>query len=255
MPYPFKAVIFDLGNTLIYFTGVWPEVMAQADSALFKHLRAVGLKLDESSFLAEFRTRLNAYYQERESEFIEYTTRYFLKEMLTEVGYPDFLEKALQDALREYYAVSQNYWLLESDTLTTLQILSNRGYRLGLVSNAADDPDVQALVDKAGIRPYFDLILTSAAQGIRKPDPRIFSPLIDRWGFAPGQIAMVGDTLGADILGAQNAGVFSIWITRRADTPANRAHQGTIRPDAVIDRLIDLPDYLDRLSTRQQMSE
>lgn len=244
----FKAVIFDLGNTLIHFTGAWPEVMARSDSALLKNLRAAGLELNETDFLADFRTRLNAYYQERETEFIEYTTLYFLREMLAELGYADLPEHLLAVALRDYYAVSQEFWLIEEDTLSTLDTLTKDGYRLGLVSNAADDPDVQTLVDKAGIRPYFDLILTSAAQGIRKPDPRVFSPLFEAWGFAPEQIAMVGDTLGADILGAQNAGLFSIWITRRASTPANRAHRATIHPDAVIDRLADLPGLLERFN-------
>jgi HAD superfamily hydrolase (TIGR01662 family) len=255
VPYPFKAVVFDLGNTLIHFTGVWPEVMARADAALLEHLLAAGLGFGESRFLPEFRARLNAYYQERESELIEHTTLYFLKEILGEAGYSDLSEDILKDALREYYAISQDHWLPEDDALPTLETLKKRGYRLGLVSNAADDSDVQTLVDKARIRPYFDLILTSAAQSIRKPDPRIFEPLIETWGLAPGQIVMVGDTLGADILGAQNAGLFSIWITRRADTLANQVHQGTIRPDAVIDRLADLPALLDRLSNRRQMFE
>jgi FMN phosphatase YigB (HAD superfamily) len=59
---------------------------------------------------------------------------------------------------------------------------------------------------------------------------------------------MVGDTLGADILGAQNAGIYAIWITRRADVPANRAHQDTIHPDAAIDSLAEIPGLLEKLS-------
>jgi len=221
--------------------------MARADDALMQHLQAAGLDLNENSFLADFRTRLNAYYQERESEFIEYTTHYYLREILGEYGYPDLPEDILTKSLGGYYAVSQDNWQPEADALPTLEALRKRDYRLGLISNAADDGDVQTLVDKAGIRPYFDQILTSAAMGIRKPDPRIFQPLIKGWGFAPERIVMVGDTLGADILGAQNAGLHGIWIKRRGDTPANRAHADTIHPDAVIERLSDLPDLLDRI--------
>ena len=221
--------------------------MARADDTLMQHLQTAGLDLNENSFLADFRTRLNAYYQERESEFIEYTTRYYLREILSEYGYPDLPEDFLTESLGGYYAVSQDNWQPEADALPALEALRKRGFRLGLISNAADDADVQTLVDKADIRPYFDQILTSAAMGIRKPDPRIFQPLIKGWGFAPERIVMVGDTLGADILGAQNAGLHSIWIKRRGDTPANRAHADTIHPDAVIERLSDLPDLLDRI--------
>jgi FMN phosphatase YigB (HAD superfamily) len=58
VPYPFKAAVFDLGNTLIHFTGAWPEVMARADAALLEHLLAAGLGFSESRFLPDFRARL-----------------------------------------------------------------------------------------------------------------------------------------------------------------------------------------------------
>ncbi len=64
----------------------------------------------------------------------------------------------------------------------------------------------------------------------------------------PKQVAMVGDTLGADILGARNAGMFGIWVTRRSDTAGNRAHQDTIRPDAVVGNISELPGLLDVLA-------
>jgi putative hydrolase of the HAD superfamily len=146
------------------------------------------------------------------------------------------------------YSVSRNHWHVEKDTHSVLNELKNRGYRLGIISNAGDDEDVQQLVDQARIRPYFDEILSSAALGIRKPNPRIFDTMLSKLKVKPTRAAMVGDTLGADILGAQNAGLFSIFLTRRAATPANRAHLDTIQPDAMIDSLSDLPDLLISLS-------
>jgi putative hydrolase of the HAD superfamily len=103
------------------------------------------------------------------------------------------------------------------------------------------------LVDEAELRPYFEVILSSAALGIRKPHPRIFEIALEALETQPSRAAMIGDTLGADILGANNAGMFSIWVTRRADVPANRAHSDTIKPDAVIRALGELPDLLEKL--------
>ncbi len=134
--------------------------------------------------------------------------------------------------------------MTELDSHAVLQDLSNQGYRLGMISNAGDDADVQVLVDKANLRGYFDFILTSAALGIRKPNPRIFEIGLEVWKLPVGRVAMVGDTLGADILGAQLSGLTGIWITRRADTPANRAHSQTILPDAEISTLSELPELL-----------
>ena len=245
----FKALLFDLGGTLLYFDGTWPEVFAKADHQLYAKLEQSGVDLEEHEFIAEFRGRLNAYYVQRESEFIEHTTSYILRTLLAEKGYPDISEDIMQPALAEMYAVSQAYWKTEEDALSTVQTLKAEGYHLGIVSNAGDDADVQTLVDNAQLRPYFDFVLSSAACGIRKPNPRIFQIGLDRWGLAPSETAMVGDTLGADILGAKNAGIFSIWISRRADSPDNRNHLDTIMPDSEIEKLSQIPALLTDLAS------
>ena len=168
--------------------------------------------------------------------------------MLIEQGYPATSQEVVRKALAAMYTITQASWKPEMDAHSTLEILRTAGYRLGLISNAGDDADVQTLIDQANLRRYFEVILTSAGQGIRKPNPEIFWTALEHMKIPPGKAAMVGDTLGADILGARNAGMYSIWITRRADTPANRAHADTIQPDAAIERLGDLHSLLTYLA-------
>jgi HAD superfamily hydrolase (TIGR01549 family) len=242
-----RTALFDLGGTLIFFDGDWPDVYLRADQALIDALDAAGIRLNREAFREDFRARLKAYYNERESEFIEYTTGFVLKEALANWGYLGVPDSTIRPALDAMYKISQAHWLAESDALPALTELLQRGFRLGLISNAGDDADVQALVDKVQLRPFFELILTSASLGIRKPNPRIFQIAIQRLGADPDLTVMVGDTLGADILGARNAGIRSIWITRRADTPANRAHADTITPDAAARTLEEVPDLAERL--------
>ncbi|MEX2161117.1 MAG: HAD family hydrolase [Anaerolineales bacterium] len=243
-----QGLMFDLGGTLIYFDGDWPDVLAAANQELLGHLRSLGLHLDGERFLNEFRSSLEDYYVQRASEFIEYTTTRVLRTLLAELGYPDLTAEILTPALKTLYAVSQAHWKREEDTLPTLQALRAAGYRMGVISNASDDADVQTLVNNAGIRGYFDFVLSSAACGIRKPNPRIFEIGLKHWGLSPSQVAMVGDTLGADILGARNAGLYSIWVTRRAEKPGNREHAGTVRPDKQISTLSELPNMLEGIS-------
>jgi putative hydrolase of the HAD superfamily len=238
------GVLFDLGNTLLHFDGAWPEVMQAADAELLSYLQQEGFQLDPEAFIREFRKRLDEYYVQRESEFVEYTTALVLRTLLTELGNGRVDDQRLRPALKRLYAVSQAHWKLEDDAVPMLEALKAAGHKLAIISNASDDEDVQTLVDNAHIRPYFDLVLSSAACGIRKPNPRIFEIALERLGLQPGQAAMVGDTLGADILGARNAGLYSIWITRRADTPDNRDHDDTIAPDAQIATLAELPGLL-----------
>jgi len=246
-PMSIRAVIFDLGNTLLYFDGDWAEVFARADQMMFDSLTQAGLQLEHQSFVTTFRRRLAAYHYQREIDFREHSTHWILADTLSVFGYSDVEEGVLRDALAAMYTASQEFWLPEDDLLPALESLTLHGYRIGLLSNAGDDRDVQKLVDKGKIRPYLEYVLTSAAGGIRKPDSRIFELAINMFGLEPGEVAMVGDTLNADILGANQIGVYSIWITRRADTPANRELRKTIIPDAEIETLAELPILLGSL--------
>lgn len=243
-----QAVIFDLGDTLIYFDGDWSDAFARADLELYRSLTAAGVELDREIFLELYHTQIMTYYRERDTEFIEYTTQAILENVLEEMGVPVVPEDVLHTSLAEMYSVFQSQWHVEEETVPVLEALKSQGYRLGLVSNASDDANVQFLVDKAGIRSYFDQVITSAGMGIRKPDSRIFLPLLERWNLPTNRVVMVGDTLGADILGARNAGMHSVWVTRRADTAGNRAHVDTIRPNAQVANLVDLPEVIEVLS-------
>ena len=241
---PFDYIFFDLGDTLIYFDGS-PEVMTQASMALACYLqKSLGHPLDEHHFVSQFGQRLRAYYQEREADFIEDTTEYVLRSMLIEQGYPDVDPSHIRTALNEMYGITQSHWHAENDAIPTLRTLRAMGYHITLISNAADAQDVQSLVDKAGLRPYLEFILISADVGIRKPHPRIFQLALEYWQARPDQAVMVGDTLGADILGGLNAGIATIWITRRANTPENNDQKDIIQPDAVVPRLREIPELL-----------
>jgi HAD superfamily hydrolase (TIGR01662 family) len=148
--------------------------------------------------------------------------------------------------MADMYEVTQEHWIPEKDAVATIAILHERGYRLGLVSNGADDANTQALVDKLGVRRFFDIVLSSAAAGIRKPNPQIFFKALEAIQIPAIRAVMVGDKLETDILGAHQAGIYSIWITRRADTATNRAHRSTIHPNAIINSLDELPILLDQ---------
>lgn len=244
----FQGILFDLGNTLLHFDGDTAEMIARADKALAESLFSSGLELDKDQFVREFRHRLSTYHQAREEDLIEHTTRHILEQVLADFGFKGVQERIIQEGLKNLYHVSQNHWIPEIDALPTLEALKQSGCRMGIISNAGDDADVHLLVDKAKIRPYFDFIITSAACGYRKPDPRIFRHALSKWGYSPEQTAMVGDTLHADILGANQAGIFSVWITRRADRPDNNANQARIIPNASIETLAELPGLLHKQS-------
>ncbi|MCC6148072.1 MAG: HAD family hydrolase [Anaerolineaceae bacterium] len=240
-------VLFDLGSTLIYTDAFRPALMQQSSLELANAFQDLGYELDKKHFADHFLARLQNYLREREIELLEFTMTQLVKNLLIEFGYEDMPEEDLASALAHMYAITQAHWHAEEDALPTLETLKNEGYHLGLISNAADDNDVQKLVDCHGFRPYFELILVSAAVGYRKPHPRIFQMALDHWGARPEQVVMIGDKLSADILGANLAGITSVWITRRARGLGNRDSLDTIRPDETIIALAELPALLARI--------
>lgn len=239
-----RAVLFDLGNTLMYAPKPWPPIEAQADEALTERLRAEGIQVP-AAFAQEFRARLTEYYARREQDYFETTYYSVVREMLAERGYPHLDEAVIRSALEALFSVTQQNWKLEEDAPLTLRILESGGYRLGLVSNAGDHKDVLQLAGKFGIEPFFDFVLTSAACSYRKPHPRIFELALTHWALPAREVAMVGDMLNADILGAQKVGLYSIWIDRRSK--ASAAETANIHPDAVVQTLDQIPHLLSEL--------
>ncbi len=243
-----RVILFDLGHTLLYFDGDWSSVFLQAQEQVWQSLSGAGLSLEKGPFLRRLREALAAYYAEREIAFIERTTARLLRSLLTEEGFGDVPESTLQEALTAMYAITQAHWLPDPHVHSVLRRLRLAGYRLGIVYNAACDEDVQTLVARHRLRQHFDLVVTSAAVGIRKPNPRIFHLALAHWDAAPQEALMVGDTPGADVLGAHNAGIRAVWVTRYAALPASAVFEESRQPDYRIPSLEALPPLLASLS-------
>ncbi|BCY16183.1 haloacid dehalogenase [Leptolinea sp. HRD-7] len=239
------VIFFDLGSTLMYFDGHLPDVLAVAYQELASSLLEAGFTLNKDAFLSEFLARQEAYHSERDTDLTEITTERVLRIVLERQGVSGASREELRPHLARMYAITQSHWIVEQDTHPTLQALKDAGYRMGIISNASDDWDVQVLVDKAGIRPFFEYINTSAAAGVRKPHPQIYQLAFDAMRVEPKRSVMVGDTLAADILGSKNLGMHNVWITRRVNRNAVQAHFETIKPDRTIDTLSELPRILE----------
>ena len=101
------------------------------------------------------------------------------------------------------------------DAFDTVERLATHGYRLGLLSNA-DEDFVQSAISHNRLR--FSVIQSSESLRIYKPNQAAFLALCRRLECAPAQVLYVGDSVQADIGGAQHAGLRSAWVRRSEDT-------------------------------------
>jgi putative hydrolase of the HAD superfamily len=238
-----RGVIFDLGSTLIDFEGDYASIIPDSIDTIADHLLNNGVKFNRSEFITEFNQALGKYHDRRNEDHVEHTTYAILREVLAPLtdGIPE--EDLLRDGLAAMYAISEDLWRPKAAMRKVLDQLADASYRLGLLSNAGDEANVQRLIDKVGIRAYFDPILISAALGIRKPDPRPIAMILEGWGLSPTQVVMVGDLLEADILGAKRAGIHSIWLCDTQDTE-QEDHLDWIQPSAIAGDLSEVPDII-----------
>ena len=93
-----------------------------------------------------------------------------------------------------------------------LQALKARGHRLFMITNGLETTQTLRLKG-SGIYDFFERIFISEAMGLRKPEREFFDracSLIP--AFDKSKCLVIGDSLSADIKGANNAGIPSIWF-------------------------------------------
>lgn len=243
-----RGIIFDLGNTLMYFDGDWEDVIHRGAANMAAFFTRKRVKLDEAAlaetFIAERQAgREVAYRTDREVTCTE-----SLRAALEKVEAPPESFALVPEAVRVYFELEEAAWKAYPDAKATLKHLFQQGYRLGLLSNATDDPFVQRLVNRLELRPWLSPTFSSADLGHRKPLREPFDLILSRWNLPPASVVMVGDTLDADILGAHNAGIQGVLITAD-ESPGNDNHRQTIIPDATITALSELPALIEGWQT------
>jgi putative hydrolase of the HAD superfamily len=126
------------------------------------------------------------------------------------------------------------------DSRDTLVLLRERGYRLGLLSNtwwAAEwhNADIAA----HGLADLIDELVYTSDLPHSKPHASVFAEAAERLGVAAAACVMIGDRQIDDVSGAKAVGMRAIWRRNDYGFPTS-----TVAPDAVVDRLAELPDLL-----------
>ncbi len=88
-------------------------------------------------------------------------------------------------------------------------------YKVCIVTNGTKEVQYPR-INNSVIAKYIDKIVVSDEIGVNKPDKRIFEYAMNYFGIKDKKEAiMIGDSLGADIKGGQNAGIDTCWVNLR----------------------------------------
>ena len=121
-------------------------------------------------------------------------------------------------------------------TIEILNYLTNKNYKLHLITNGFEKVQWRKL-ENSGISKYFSTVITSELACCLKPNKEIFDFAIGRAGCCYHEGIMLGDNLDADILGAKNAGMDTVYVNH-INEPT------TIKPTYTIYHLKELEDIL-----------
>jgi putative hydrolase of the HAD superfamily len=218
-----RAVIFDLDGTL-FDRATSVARLARRQHERFPVLQRVPIE----QYVARFLELDARGYMPKDAVY--YT-------LAAEIGAPAWLADALFDDFRANY---HDDCVPMRGLAALLTVLREQGMHLGIITNGGDAFQ-RRTVAALGIADQVDVVLTSEAEGIKKPDPAIFHRACARLGVALREAAFVGDHPTVDVDGAAAAGLKAVWLRDPFWEPPRRA-------DAVIAQLRDLPDVLSRLA-------
>lgn len=130
--------------------------------------------------------------------------------------------------------------------------LHGNGYKLGIISNLVTSKEIPDWLEHDNLTQYFDVVLLSCVEGIRKPDPRLSAMACERLGVAPARCVYIGDNLKRDIEGTKTAG-FGMFILYTSPEQLKREKiNDENRPDAIIYDFAELKELFPKCPTLVQ---
>ena len=103
-----------------------------------------------------------------------------------------------------------------------------------LKSDTLDSANVLSKVRHLGLQS----LTISGEVGVRKPNAKIFKVACERAGVLPKEAMLIGDSIENDIVGANQAGMTSVFIDRNSDVLTQETADE--QPDSEISNLYDV---------------
>lgn len=107
-------------------------------------------------------------------------------------------------------------------TFEILEYLQNKEYQLHLITNGFEKTQ-WTKVENSGLKPFFLNMITSEASNSLKPKKEIFEYALNKAKAGLNESIMLGDNLDADIQGAVNAGMHSVYVNHIEGAPTTIA--------------------------------
>jgi len=224
-----RAVFFDMGGTLVTYTGTHDPWRAPVLEAIE---REFGKRWwAEPLYAADIRRAKtdDPYRQETERWLAEWLRE---RRVDLDAGQIARLRRAFARPLPTEF-------VLAAGAAEALAWCRASHLAVAVLTNTLSrgDTEVRGDFQQLGLDSLVDHIVTSYSTGWEKPHPAMFERGLAETGVAASEACMVGDSLEVDVAGAKGMGMRAIWVRARAAAVTDNA-----RPDVEIESLRELPD-------------
>jgi len=210
-----NAVLFDLGNTLVYYfeRHEFPEILRQAITEVQNYLR----KKDVLHVSSEDMWRK---VREEDLESSDYRVRP-LEDRLVRIFKLGNLAQSSEIAIAICRCFMTPIFVRAScyeDTIPTLKELKSRGYKMAIVSNTTWGSPANLWrehIENLGLSRYIDETVFCRDVGWRKPAKQIFEFALEKLQVLPQNCVFVGDDPRWDLVGPCNVGITPMIIDRK----------------------------------------
>ena len=241
----YKAVIFDLFDTLIEFNrGSLPEVSIDG-SNLRSTVRVVYEvfcryygSIEIENFYVAFIESYNEFQQMKQKEFREFPVEERFKLLLKKlnIGLNSNYHRPVEEMALSHMEGLANSMEFPEENREVLNKIFKDNYRMSIISNFDHAPTAYMLLDKFNIRRLFQAIVISIEVGWRKPKSDIFNRGLNLLNVRSDEAIFVGDNYEADIVGSKNVGMDAMWINRNNET----GEGSSIKPNYIVSSFSNL---------------
>ncbi len=203
-----RAVLFDVDFTL---ARPGPELGAEGYVRIASRY---GMQLDPARYEEARERALESLQRDPDLRHDEEVWYAFAERVILGMGGDPAHARPCAVEIERGWERSENFHLYE-DALPVLDELRRHRLKLGLVSNGARDLDEFLRHHRLEV----DAALGSRAHGVTKPDPSIFTAVLQQLEVEPADAAMVGDSPEDDIEGARALGLQAFLIDRDGRYP------------------------------------
>ncbi|MFW9782981.1 MAG: TIGR02253 family HAD-type hydrolase [Candidatus Heimdallarchaeota archaeon] len=212
---PVKVVGFDLDDCLFDSTGLSEKARIKGIDAMIN----LGLDIDRQKAIIMIQEIVEEY-GSNSSQHYDYFIRRLNEIEKKEISFNEQY-KYIAAAVMAYHAQKIEYIKLYDDVMPCLEKLKKLLIKTVIITDGIPIKQYEKIL-RLNLENMIDLVVISDEIGIRKPNPRLFSFFLEKFGVKGEETMYIGDNIYKDIVPAKFNNIHCVYIHRGGKHDINK---------------------------------